>query len=100
MIRIETTAEFDAEGRFTATGQSPTAVAPGPHRIVVFLDEPADTSPASDDAPVPQPSVLVREAGLLLINAEPQPNAEMNVRALMEAARDERAMHILGSVQS
>jgi hypothetical protein len=39
MIRIETTAEFDAEGQFTVTGQTPLPVSPGSHRVTVILEE-------------------------------------------------------------
>ncbi len=39
MIRIETIAEFDAEGRFTVTGQAAVAVSPGPHLVTVVVDE-------------------------------------------------------------
>jgi hypothetical protein len=45
MIRIETIAEFDAEGRFTVTGQATEAVAPGPHRVTLEVaDQSAPTS--------------------------------------------------------
>lgn len=37
MIRIETTAEFDAEGRFTLQGQSLVPVTPGKHRVTVVI---------------------------------------------------------------
>lgn len=40
MIRIETTAEFDAEGRFTLQGQSAVPVPPGKHRVTVVISEP------------------------------------------------------------
>jgi len=40
MIRIETTAEFDAQGRFTVRGQAPQGVSPGQHRVTIELEEP------------------------------------------------------------
>jgi hypothetical protein len=39
MIRIETTAKFDAEGRFTVTGRTTQSVSPGEHSVVVEVDE-------------------------------------------------------------
>ena len=40
MIRIETTAEFDAAGRFTVTGRAPQQVSPGVHRATIVIDIP------------------------------------------------------------
>ena len=95
MIRIETTAEFDAEGRFTASGQTPSAIAPGSHPIVILVkDFPESTYPS--DSSADHLSVLVREGGLLLIGAEALPNADLDIRALIEADRDARAADILG----
>lgn len=37
MIRIETTAEFDADGRFV--GQAQVAVTPGTHRVTVVVSD-------------------------------------------------------------
>jgi hypothetical protein len=39
MIRIETTAEFDAEGKFTVTAQAPMPVPPGSHPIIIQVPE-------------------------------------------------------------
>lgn len=44
MIRIETTAEFDAEGRFIARGQVLRPVTPGSHRVTIVLAESESTS--------------------------------------------------------
>jgi hypothetical protein len=47
MIRIETTADFDAEGRFTLQGQSAVPVTPGKHRVTVVISE-ADASTVAE----------------------------------------------------
>lgn len=47
MIRIETIAEFDAEGRFTVSGQATIGVSPGPHRVTVEVEE-SDSSQQAD----------------------------------------------------
>jgi hypothetical protein len=39
MIRIGTTAEFDAEGRFTVTGQTTEPISPGTHPVMVEIQE-------------------------------------------------------------
>lgn len=39
MIRIETTAEFDADGNFTVTAQIPMPVPPGSHPIIIQVPE-------------------------------------------------------------
>jgi hypothetical protein len=90
MIRIETTAEFDAEGRFTATGQSPTAVAPGPHRIVVLVDDPTSSEPTSvsDEPP------LKWVDGLLVFTGEFLEDPE-EVRRRLD---DERMRELLGDL--
>lgn len=90
MIRIETTAEFDTEGRFTVTAQGPK-LTPGAHRVVVVVEK-------SVEAPVvtPSPSTLVREGTLLLLNAEPVEDVHCDIRALIDADREQRKMHILG----
>lgn len=44
MIRIETTAEFDAEGRFTVHGQINLPVTPGAHPVTVELAESESTN--------------------------------------------------------
>ncbi len=49
MIRIETTAEFDAEGRFTVTGQVQAPVTPGPHRVTVVITEGAPIRPVKPE---------------------------------------------------
>ena len=45
MIRIETTAEFDAEGRFV--GQAQVSVTPGIHRVTVVVSD-VETEPDSE----------------------------------------------------
>ncbi|HUQ71540.1 MAG TPA: hypothetical protein VM165_18575 [Planctomycetaceae bacterium] len=97
MIRIETTAEFDAEGRFTATGQTSSVVTPGPHQVVMLVTEVTDST-AKSDPDTEHRSVLVREGGLLLIGAEALPNADFDIRTLIEADRDERSAHILDGI--
>jgi hypothetical protein len=95
MIRITTTAEFDAEGRFTATGRTSSAVAPGSHPAVMLVNEAAE--PTTNVAPdADREAVLVRKGGLLLIGAEALPDADFDIRALIEADRDARSAHILG----
>lgn len=47
MIRIETTAEFDAQGHFTVSGQTTEPIDAGSHRVVVILDEVAAKTPES-----------------------------------------------------
>ncbi len=39
MIRIETIAEFDEEGRFTRKCQLPLTIPPGKYDVVVTVDE-------------------------------------------------------------
>lgn len=39
MIRIETTAEFDAEGRFALVGQTQVSIAPGPRRVTIVIND-------------------------------------------------------------
>jgi hypothetical protein len=45
MIRIETTADVDTEGRLTLTAQFPQSVTPGPHRVTLVLDESVAAAP-------------------------------------------------------
>lgn len=90
MIRIETTAEFDAEGRFTATGQTSSAVAPGSHRIVILVDERAATKPMP--ATVEPPLKWVD--GLLVFTGEFLEDPE-EVRRRLE---DERMRELLGDL--
>ena len=39
MIRIETTAEFDAHGRFTVQGQTPQRIPSGTHHATLVVDD-------------------------------------------------------------
>lgn len=66
MIRIETIAEFDADGRFTLTGQSTEAVVPGSHHVVVLVDDP---SPSSEEADALDPA-LKRINGILVYTGQ------------------------------
>jgi hypothetical protein len=61
MIRIETTAEFDAEGRFTVKGTTTERVAPGPHRVLVVLAE----AEVEEVRPVEEPPL--RKVGNVLV---------------------------------
>ncbi len=84
MIRIETTATFDAEGRISISDRIDVPVVPGTHRIVL---EVCDVDPAvGRDTSTP---VLVREHGLLLINAAPIPGADLSVARILDALRDD-----------
>lgn len=86
MIRIETIVEFDADGRFTVSGQSTSAVSPGPHRVTLVVDEPqiASAEPA-----------VVDENGLFLLNIEPQDGADVDIVRLIEADRESRLQQLL-----
>lgn len=93
MIRIETTAEFDAEGRSTIQVQTTQPVSPGVYPIAITFDE-ARTSPA---APVDQPTpTLIERDGLLLINAEPQFDANFDMVEMIRQEREARDQFLLG----
>lgn len=92
MIRIETTADFDAEGRFT--GQTPSTVTPGPHRVLMLIEEPASSEPAASDAvPAAEPPLKWVD-GLLLITGELLEDPE-EVRRRLD---DERMRDLLGDL--
>ncbi|MDX1968610.1 MAG: hypothetical protein SFV23_15640 [Planctomycetaceae bacterium] len=91
MIRIETTAEFDAEGHFTVSGQTTAAIAPGSHRVVLELIR-EDCSFRED---VVHPALIV-ENGLLLLNLEPTVDANVTVSDLIDSDREERMNYLLG----
>ncbi|MDP1799413.1 MAG: hypothetical protein Q8K78_18090 [Planctomycetaceae bacterium] len=78
MIRIETIAEFDTDGRFSASGQATQSVSQGAHRVIIFVDD----EPASVDSTA--------------LDADPLPDAEMDIVAMIESVRRERDEHILG----
>lgn len=87
MIRIETIAEFDAEGRFTVTGKSTVAVSPGSHRVTLEVEEPQVQSTQS---------AIVNEDGLFLLNVESQDDADLGIVRLIEADREARLQQLLG----
>lgn len=66
MIRIETIAEFDADGRFTVTGQSTSTVGPGSHRVTLELTEP-EAAPPNEPAHSP---ALQRINGVLVLTGQ------------------------------
>lgn len=88
MIHIEATAQFDAEGRFT--GQAPSAVEPGSHRILILVDEPVQTEPPStaDEPPLKWIDGLLVFTGELLEDPE-------EVRRRLD---DERMRELLGDL--
>lgn len=87
MIRIETTAEFDAEGRFT--GKLLEAVSPGAHRVIVVVEERDSTN---------RTSTMIDENGLLLLNVEPVAAMDLDITKLIEANRDERIQDLLNGI--
>lgn len=96
MVRIETTAELDAEGRFSASGQAPQSVPPGVHRVIIFVDDqPVSADSTARDAGEHR-SCLIERDGAFLLDAEPLPGAEMDIVAMIESVRRERDEHILG----
>jgi hypothetical protein len=92
VIRIETTAEFDSQGRFIASGQSPSAVAPGPHRIVVLVEEPAAQQMAPQLSEAPTTSPLERVGGVLVFTGQLLEDPE-TVRQRLD---EERLRFLLG----
>jgi hypothetical protein len=93
MIHIQTTAEFDADGRFT--GQTTEPVPPGSHPVAMMIED-APSIPSGDQSNEP---TFVEENGLLLLNVPPLPGALIDIVALIQQARDERERHILGEHQ-
>jgi hypothetical protein len=93
MIRIRTTAEFDADGRFT--GRTTEPVPPGSHLVAMLIEE-APSIPPVDQCNEP---TFVEENGLLLLNVKPLPGALIDIVALIQQARDERERYILGERQ-
>jgi hypothetical protein len=90
MIRIETTATFDAEGHISIHDRIAVTVVPGTHRVVreVIDDQPIDGRQA--------PALVgFQEHGLLLINAAPIPGSDLSVRRLMEGLRDDRQQGLI-----
>ncbi len=61
MIRIETTAEFDAEGRFALQGQTHVPVAPGTHRVTVVVSD------AETEEPVECSASALQKVGNVLV---------------------------------
>lgn len=97
MIRIETTAEFDADGKFVLTGQTGEPVPPGEHRVVVLIGE-AETA----DKPVEPPktdadssSCLCVERGLLLLSAPLLPGKQPSVLEILDQIRREREEELI-----
>lgn len=95
MIRIETTAEFDAEGKFVLTGQSGEPISPGQHRVVVLIGETAE--PATPRGPAAEPdSCLYFDGEKLLLDVPLNPDADLSVVHWIEQVRLERERHSLG----
>lgn len=93
MIRIETTAAFDAEGRSTIQVQTTQPVSPGVYPIAITFDELRTSHPASVDQPT---SALIERDGLLLINAEPRFDAAFDVVEMIRPEREARDPSVLG----
>ena len=93
MIRIETTAEFDAEGRFTVSGQTTEPISPGVHPIAITIGE---TRPPLESTVEPPSSTLIERNGLVLINAQPQFDANIDIVEMIRQVREEREQFVLG----
>jgi hypothetical protein len=94
MIRIETTAEFDADGRFTATGQAPRSVTPGSHRISILVEEPATLEPATPRSVETTESPLQWVDGLLVFTGEMLEDPD----EVLQRLDDERMRQLLGEL--
>lgn len=95
MIRIETTAEFDADGKFVLTGQTGEPICPGEHRVVVLIGETAES--ASSQLPAAEPdSCLYFDGEKLLLDVPLNPDADLSVVHWIEQARLDRERHSLG----
>ncbi len=92
MIRIETTAEFDADGKFVLTGQSGEPISPGEHRVVVLIGETetAEKPVEASERDAPSSSGLCVERGLLLLSAPPLPGNHLSVMDVLDQIRRER----------
>lgn len=92
MIRIQTTAEFDADGKFT--GQTTEPVPPGSYTIeIVVPDSPSVAFTDQLDEPM-----YVEQHGLLLLNVKPLPDALIDMRELIQQERNERNRSVLGEL--
>jgi|GEM_PF-5885926 len=90
MIRIQTIADFDTNGRFTVTGQTTEAVPPGPHPVVVEFPE-STAAPVTSEVESAAEPTLVQVGNLLLISGKILEDPEAVRRRLDE----ERAHQLL-----
>ena len=92
MIRIETTADFDADGRFVLTGKVPTPVAPGRHRVTIVISD-ADVSRKSEATALQEGDdpLLQRINGVLVWSGQLLEGPEETRQRL----DDERTEHLL-----
>lgn len=89
MIRIETTAEFDTEGKFTVTGTTTEPVSPGSHTVVLLVnDSAAPKTTVNQNAEAP----LQRINGMLVFTGQLLEDPE-EVRQRLD---DERLRQLLG----
>ena len=96
MNRTETTAEFDADGRFVLTGQTGQPASPGEHRVVVLIGESAEFS--APCRPAAEPDVCLHVDGEKLLLAVPlNPAADLSVVNWIESARRQRDASVLGA---